>query len=81
MRVKELLKQKGMTAKELAAKLNISDAALSLSLSGNPTLERLQEIATALDVSVGELFEPSAKGVIVCPHCGNSIQIEALKGE
>ncbi len=81
MQIKELLKQKGMTAKELAAKIGISEGALSKSLSGNPTLERLQEISTALDVSVGELFEPSAKGVILCPHCGKSIQIEASKGE
>ena len=39
--VKELLKQKGMTAKELAEKLGISEGALSKSISGNPTLERI----------------------------------------
>ena len=32
MRVKELLKQKGMTAKELAAKIGISEGALSQSI-------------------------------------------------
>ncbi len=83
MRVKELLKQKGMTAKELAAKIGISEGALSQSLKegANPNLQTIERIATALDVSVGELFEPSAKGVIVCPHCGKSIQIEASRGE
>ncbi|MBD5330780.1 MAG: helix-turn-helix transcriptional regulator [Bacteroides sp.] len=75
--IKELLKSKNLTAKELAAKLGISEGALSKSLSGNPTLERLTEIATALDVPVSELFEAPKEGVITCPHCGKPITIEA----
>ena len=59
MRVKELLKQKGMTAKELATKMGVSEGALSKSLSGNPTLDKLLEIATALNVDVWELFTAS----------------------
>lgn len=73
--VKELLKQKGMTAKDLAAKLNISEGALSKSLSGNPTLERINQIANALGVSVSELFATSKKGTITCPHCGKEIKL------
>ena len=75
--IKELLKSKNLTAKELAAKLGISEGALSKSLSGNPTLERLTEIATALGVPVAELFEAPKEGVITCPHCGKPITIEA----
>lgn len=74
--VKELLKQKGMTAKELAAKLGISEGALSKSLSGNPTLERIEQIASALGVSVSDLFAAPKEGVIHCPHCGKSITIK-----
>lgn len=59
-RVKSLLKQKGMTAKELAEKIGISEAALSLSLGGNPTLSRLQEIADALGVEMNELIHFNA---------------------
>ncbi|MDE7461000.1 MAG: helix-turn-helix domain-containing protein [Paramuribaculum sp.] len=77
MRVKDLLREKGITAKELAARLNLSEGALSQSLNGNPTLERLTEIATALDVPVSELFEAPKEGVITCPHCGKPITIEA----
>ena len=81
MRIKELLTQKGITAKELAAKLNLSEGALSQSMNGNPTLERLTQIATALGVSVSELFEEPRKDstVITCPHCGKPITINAEK--
>lgn len=77
MRIKEIIKSKGMTSKDLAAKLNLSEGALSQSLNGNPTLERLTQIASALGVPVAELFESPAEGVITCPHCGQSITIKA----
>lgn len=79
MRIKELLKQKGITAKELAAKLSLSEGALSQSLNGNPTLERLTQIASALGVSVAELFETPAEDstTLTCPHCGKAITIKA----
>lgn len=77
MRIKELLKQKGITAKELAAKLNLSEGALSQSLNGNPTLERINQIASALGVEVSELFAAPSEGVIACPHCGKRIMIKA----
>lgn len=74
--VKEILKRKGMTAKELAAKLGISEGALSKSLSGNPTLERIEQIASALNVPVSELFDSPKEGVIHCPYCGKSITLK-----
>ena len=72
MRVKELLKQKGMTAKELAAKLGISEGALSQSIKdgANPNLQTISKIASALGVSVSDLFAAPKEGVIHCPHCG-----------
>lgn len=75
--VKELLKQKGMTAKELAEKLGISEGALSKSISGNPTLERIEQIASTLGVEVYELFAPgnSSEGIIRCPNCGKEIKL------
>lgn len=78
MRLKELLKQKGITAKELAARMNISESALSLSINGNPTLERLTQIASALGVSVAELFEAPVQdsATITCPHCGKPITLQ-----
>ena len=68
-----------MTAKELAVKIGISEGALSKSLSGNPTLERIEQIANALSVSIPELFAPQPTNTITCPHCGKLIKVE--KGE
>lgn len=81
IQVKELLRQRGMTAKDLAAKIGISEGALSKSLSGNPTLERINEIASALGVEVPELFAPSnsKEGLIHCPHCGKEIKLNPEK--
>lgn len=76
--VKEILRRKGMTAKELAAKLGISEGALSKSLSGNPTLERIEQIASALDVPVSALFEAPKEGIITCPHCGKTINLKVV---
>lgn len=79
MRIKELLKQKGTTAKELALQIGISEGALSKSLSGNPTLGTLQKIASALNVDITELFKTSDKiggsSHLVCPHCGTRLHI------
>ena len=77
IQIKDLLKRKGMTAKELAVKIGISEGALSKSLSGNPTLARLEEIAAALGISVPELSSAPKEGTIICPHCGKPIQFAA----
>lgn len=80
MRVKEILKEKGIAAKELAAKIGMTETGLSIAISekGNPPLKRLQDIASALDVSVAELFEPQDEAQLVgrCPHCGKPIKIK-----
>lgn len=77
IQIKELLKRRGMTAKELASKIGISEGALSKSLSGNPTLERLEQIAAALGVEVAELFATPKGATVSCPHCGKPITIKA----
>jgi len=77
LRIKELIKAKGLTAKELSAIIGISESALSLAVNGNPTVETLQKIAAALGVSVSELFEPLHNGVITCPNCGAEITLSA----
>ena len=76
MRIKELLKEKNITAKELAKMLNLSEGALSQSINGNPTLERLEQIASALGVTVPELFEAPKSAVLMCPHCGKPITLK-----
>jgi len=56
-RIKEILKEKGMTMLQLAEELGIHRTNLFTSLSGNPTLSRLEEIAKILDVKVTDLFK------------------------
>ncbi|MFR0677614.1 helix-turn-helix domain-containing protein [Dysgonomonas mossii] len=78
MRVKELLKEKGITAKELAAKLGMTETGLGIAISekGNPPLKRLQEIADALEVPFTDLFEQPQQNVITCPKCGTRLEVK-----
>lgn len=80
-RIKEILKEKGLTQKFLADALGVSTNSISMTLSGNPTLGTLQKIAEALGVPLSELFAEREKGVITCPHCGKNIVVEATKPE
>lgn len=54
--VSRILKEKQMQQKDLAHKLGKTPAFISNTLSGNPTLETLQSIATALSVPVSTLL-------------------------
>lgn len=56
-RIKEILKDRGMTMQQLSEELGIHRTNLSTSLSGNPTLSRLEEIAKILDVQLKDLFK------------------------
>lgn len=78
MRVKELLKERGMTAKELAARLGMTETGLSIAIgdNGNPPLKRLREIADILGVEVPELFAPQPTNTITCPKCGTVLEIK-----
>ena len=76
LRVKEICNEKGITLQELARKLNIKYQSLYESIKGNPSLNRLQEIADALDVDLSELFAPADDVRIICPHCGKVISFK-----
>ena len=58
VRMKELCKEKGITQKELAKRLGVTDIWLRAALKGNPTLSTLLRVSEALDVEVAELFAP-----------------------
>lgn len=55
-RIKDILKEKGLTQKDLALKLNVKQETVSRQISGNPTLKTIREIANALDVDIKDLF-------------------------
>ena len=72
LRVKELMKERGMKMSDLAIKLNVNQSNLTKCLDGNPTLSRLSDIAEALDVSIQELFPeaPATEPIAPVPHVG-----------
>ncbi|WP_315513637.1 helix-turn-helix transcriptional regulator [Prevotella histicola] len=56
MRIKEILKEKGMTLQELADKMDVSRQALSRQVAGKLLVEKAEEIACMLDVPMWQLF-------------------------
>lgn len=56
-RVPELCKQKGITQKELAARMGIKPSTLNESINGDLRYSSMRRIAKALEVSVTDLFE------------------------
>lgn len=56
LRVKELLKERGMTITQLAEMIGANREVISRALIGNPTYSVLADIASALNVEVKDLF-------------------------
>jgi transcriptional regulator with XRE-family HTH domain len=82
-RIKEILKEKGLTVNQLADMLEISRQALSKQIQGKMLVETAQRIAEALDVPMWQLFaspeevRPKKDGLsLTCPHCGKDINIK-----
>ena len=75
LRIKEVIKEKGLTVKEVAEKLGMSSPSLSDAINGNPTADKLERIAQSLDVPITELFEQPASDVVNCPYCGSKIKV------
>ena len=84
MNIKKVIKDKGWTLERLAAQMTgkdgkkgVSQATISQMLSGNPTLDKLKEIASIIGVSLSDLVsDGDVKTIIKCPHCGEDITIE-----
>lgn len=56
LRVKDICKENGITIGELADRMKMVRESLSRAINGNPTLDTLERIATALNVPITELF-------------------------
>ena len=78
LRIKEVLKEKGMTQKDLASLMGVAEMSVSKSINGSPNVSTLEKIAAALGVEVAELFAPS-RNVVRCPHCGAVLEISEKK--
>jgi transcriptional regulator with XRE-family HTH domain len=76
LRIKELIKKRGLTMQEFADKLGIARVNLTKTINGNPTKDTLEKIASALNVPITELFERPSTDVIICPNCGVELEIK-----
>ena len=87
-KVKNHCQLQGITLKELASRMGITDSALNVSLKkNNPKYSTLESIATALKITVSQLVadEPAEpvqaqepvveyRPMLRCPHCGKEIE-------
>lgn len=76
LRIKELMKDRGISGLMLAERVGISNVALSTIATGkmNPSLDTLERIAKALDVEMSDLFAPE-KNRFRCPRCGALLEL------
>lgn len=63
LRIKEIMKEKNVTAQDLADKLDVTTSCISRYINGNPTVSTLYKLADALGVTVTELFESGTNRV------------------
>lgn len=83
-RIKELIKERGMTQEQFARKLGLSRITVVKTLSGNPSVETLKKMANVLDVPMWQLFatkeevigEEQGENTITCPKCGARFKLE-----
>ena len=84
MRIKELLKERGLTQQELADMVGVSYQSIKQTLNASSvTTSTLEKIATALNVPMWQLFaspeevRPKSDALtLTCPHCGKDINIK-----
>lgn len=55
-RIKELIKERGLTQEEFASQLGMTRVAFNQMINRNPSLSSLKKIADALGVQMWELF-------------------------
>lgn len=84
-RIKEILSEKGMTAKELAVIVGVSSVSLYNIINGKQeaSANTLNTIAQSLEVPFWQLFvspeevQPKKDGLsLTCPHCGKDINLK-----
>lgn len=80
LRIKDIVKEKGLTLEELAKRLSISRVTLSRNINGNPTVKTLEAVARELNVEVKDLFEykDNSKETIYAKRDGQFIPIGKL---
>lgn len=84
MDIQKIIKEKGYTIKKVADRMpnprndktGISQGSLSTIINGNPSVNKLEEIANIIGCKVSDFFadeQKDAGNFIKCPHCGERI--------
>lgn len=82
LRIKEVIKEEGLSVQEVADRLGISRVGLSQHINGNPSSEVLERIANAMNVEVWRFFASKEQiigkeqNTITCPKCGAKLNIK-----
>lgn len=82
MDIKKVIKERGWTLEKLAAEMTnkqggkgITQPTVSQIINGNPSLDKLKEIASIIGVTVSELLRDEEDNTIICPKCGTKLKI------
>lgn len=90
--IKFVLKNRGMTQKELADKLGVTRRTAMYYMKGNITVDTLEKLASALETTVETLVSETPLHLkndaiqqrvnttttkLVCPHCGAEMTLVA----
>lgn len=74
MRIRQVIKEHGLTTQEVADRMGISLSGLNQNISGNPSIKVLRNIAEVVGCQVGDFFSDEiateSKNTITCPKCG-----------
>ncbi len=78
LRIKEILKEKKITAISLAEAVGMAQPSMSNIVNGKvmPSVETLEKVAVALGVPFTDLFEQPQQNVITCPKCGTRLEVK-----
>lgn len=80
LKVKEVIKAKGLTMQQVADMLGITRDTLTRNINGNPTIETLEKIAKTLGTSVSDLLDEDRleedQNTFTCPNCGKKFKME-----
>lgn len=86
MDIKRVIRSKGWTLERLASEMvgrdgkkGISQPSVSSIVNGNPTIDKLQEIANIIGVSLSELVAEQDSTTITCPKCGTKLELKAVE--
>lgn len=78
LRIKEILKEKKITAISLAETVGMAQPSMSNIVNSKvmPSVETLEKVADALGVPFTDLFEQPQQNVITCPKCGTRLEVK-----